>query len=331
MRFSTVHSTRVGVTMANVLVAILVIGLAVATMISWFGSSGVRSGDSSSTNICQNNMRNIALALVYFDSAKGAYPAINRKITVEGQEYNRPLMYFLLPFLERNDIYAQYLDQGIEIRSGDGSHYVKALVCPSDMEPRGMPSSYVFNCGLPNTPGSNLREATEGMSDANAKNNGVFFSLHSNGLNNSAYITANDGMRTTLLISENVAAGAWNDGTEISNGFTWHDLADVSNVQINANLGKAPGGKATDTDWARPASNHRGGVNVAFADAHVTFLNENIDYVTYAQLMTTAGRLAGTIDMSTDASARANDDSEPKIVPPVHVPVHTESLKYKED
>ena len=39
-------------------------------------------------------------------------------------------------------------------------------------------------------------------------------------------------------------------------------------------------------EWARPSSEHTGGVNVAFADRHTQFLREDIDYHVYIQLMT---------------------------------------------
>jgi hypothetical protein len=38
--------------------------------------------------------------------------------------------------------------------------------------------------------------------------------------------------------------------------------------------------------WARPSSNHGGGVNVAFSSARMMFLRENIDYQVYIALMT---------------------------------------------
>jgi hypothetical protein len=38
--------------------------------------------------------------------------------------------------------------------------------------------------------------------------------------------------------------------------------------------------------WARPSSNHGGGVNVAFASGRVLFLRETIDYGVFIALMT---------------------------------------------
>ncbi len=41
--------------------------------------------------------------------------------------------------------------------------------------------------------------------------------------------------------------------------------------------------------YARPSSNHPGGVNVVFADGHLHYLSEDIDYKVYTQLMTPNG------------------------------------------
>ena len=43
-------------------------------------------------------------------------------------------------------------------------------------------------------------------------------------------------------------------------------------------------------NYARPASNHPGGVNMTFADGRTQYVNENIDYTVYAALMTPEGR-----------------------------------------
>ena len=42
--------------------------------------------------------------------------------------------------------------------------------------------------------------------------------------------------------------------------------------------------------FARPASNHSGGVNVVFADGHTHFLRDDIDYLVYQRLLTTNGK-----------------------------------------
>ena len=64
---------------------------------------------------------------------------------------------------------------------------------------------------------------------------------------------------------------------------------------------------ATDYVWSRPSSFHSGGVNAAYCDGHVTFLNQDIDYAVYAQLMTS------------DTSRVGYHDENGKFVRPQHV------------
>jgi prepilin-type processing-associated H-X9-DG protein len=42
--------------------------------------------------------------------------------------------------------------------------------------------------------------------------------------------------------------------------------------------------------FARPASNHPNGVNVAFCDGHTDFLRDDVEYVVYQQLLTANGK-----------------------------------------
>ena len=60
------------------------------------------------------------------------------------------------------------------------------------------------------------------------------------------------------------------------NGKLPGELLDMQVVVANGNV----------VDVARPSSFHSNGFNVAFADGHVQWINEDIDYVVYQQLMT---------------------------------------------
>jgi prepilin-type processing-associated H-X9-DG protein len=48
------------------------------------------------------------------------------------------------------------------------------------------------------------------------------------------------------------------------------------------------------TYYARPSAIHTGGVNVAFCDARITFLREDISYRVYTQLLTANGEKANS-------------------------------------
>jgi hypothetical protein len=56
-----------------------------------------------------------------------------------------------------------------------------------------------------------------------------------------------------------------------------------------------PEGKAAAT-WARPASYHGAGVNVAFGSGRVLFLRENVDYQVYIALMTPNEKPSGSLN-----------------------------------
>ncbi|HEX3727860.1 MAG TPA: H-X9-DG-CTERM domain-containing protein, partial [Pirellulales bacterium] len=54
----------------------------------------------------------------------------------------------------------------------------------------------------------------------------------------------------------------------------------------------------TGLGYARPSSNHPGGVNAVFCDGHLSFVNEEIPYHVYTQLMTPFQKQA-VVDYST--------------------------------
>ena len=106
------------------------------------------------------------------------------------------------------------------------------------------------------------------------------------------------------MITENIQSRYWLDGDERYIGCVWWDVepGEFSNffsgqpvLSINQqnNAGVEPFNAIGGTDairFARPSSYHPGSVNVAYCDGHVAELNEGIDYVTYAHLMTSKGR-----------------------------------------
>ena len=64
---------------------------------------------------------------------------------------------------------------------------------------------------------------------------------------------------------------------------TTPNIAQVINGDKNNKNPPAAGCVATD--YARPASNHIGGVNAGFCDGHIQFIQQGIDYKVYQALM----------------------------------------------
>ncbi|MBL8826660.1 MAG: DUF1559 domain-containing protein [Planctomycetaceae bacterium] len=143
---------------------------------------------------------------------------------------------------------------------------------------------------------------------------------------NSAFIDRRgDGLQYTLMLSENVDAGSYLDTDERFLGFSWArptEEVDFSgpvptvnpprNVcRINEGIGRQispiesagthssvgmqlrdSGHEDDDSQnffYARPSSNHPGGVNVIFCDGHGQILSEKINYYVYIMLMTPKG------------------------------------------
>jgi len=124
-----------------------------------------------------------------------------------------------------------------------------------------------------------------------------------------SYISAADGTSKTMMISENLNAVFYTYGENDLSipdakhhfGFVWHnqiDTATYGGQTFPAQVFKINGGRDQSVrppsspqeqfePLAYPSSNHPGGVNVAFCDGSVRYINEQLSSRVYAQLMTT--------------------------------------------
>jgi prepilin-type processing-associated H-X9-DG protein len=140
-------------------------------------------------------------------------------------------------------------------------------------------------------------------------------------------VSNGDGVSLTVMLTENIEARSYSDvflhvGQPADRGspvrpvseqmtcFVWFPQdplpTDRQQMQINGTpsgpspekAGENPSpGVAHDITYARPSSNHPGGANFVFCDAHTQFISDNIDYLVYCLLMTSHGakaRVPGT-------------------------------------
>jgi prepilin-type processing-associated H-X9-DG protein len=122
------------------------------------------------------------------------------------------------------------------------------------------------------------------LTNTNAAN-GVFFDLTKTASPQfaSEYLDKYDGKSNTILFSENLQATTWDSTKPYETIFVWHPTTQPTKDMLTSGGDlKSPVTAAT----ARPSSKHRGGVNIAFADTHVIFLKDTVDYRVYMQLMT---------------------------------------------
>lgn len=351
---ATTRRRHAAFTLVELLVVITIIGMLVALLLP--AVQGARERGRQLT--CLNNVKNISLAAISYDSSKGQLPgytqlikvaptwyatinydSTTRKFTGKPVEVPNPAApgaldnvagfswaTMLLSRLERNDIWDQIVQPNLATAGNYSTAVptqippVEVFVCPSDRDVTSQPElpglTYSMNTGGWDPRGSN-GQLTLSPTVGDKVENGIAFDLAQYDRQKvtgpkSRMSAINDGAGTTLMFAENshklydstVSTGepafGWLKGNEQQLGFVW--------VVPTTGTAPVPGNAVTDQEalnrdsvgagnyianaprFARPASPHSGGMNVAFCDGHGMFLRDDIDYVVYQQLVTPNGR-----------------------------------------
>jgi prepilin-type processing-associated H-X9-DG protein/prepilin-type N-terminal cleavage/methylation domain-containing protein len=255
--------------------------------------------------------------------ATAAYEPTTQSIVVRTTTSQNNIVPFswatmLLSRLEHQDIWDRIItDSTDDLPIGRQDIFI----CPSDSDALAIQNrpalTYIANCGAwDREANGNFLSPPKGDVAAN----GMFFH-HVNQANIKTRMSGiTDGAATTLLYSENHhktydtgMGGApqfcWlasntgtsanpSTGAEQQFGMVWVvNLTPTPSASPNLENQEAisrdetqPATYRSDLPlFARPASNHRGGVNVAFCDGHVSFLRNEIDYTVYQRLLTPNG------------------------------------------
>ena len=296
---------RGGFTLVELLVVIAIIGMLMGLVLPAIQSARERGRNT----VCKSNMRQVALAVINYENSKNKYPGYVDVFRHQNQNlYRRPLMVLLLPYLDRRDLADQFAKiagniPGVSLGSvfpGGQGLTLEVLNCPTDRVNLPQHTAYVYNTGtapgwLGGPPGQNLAD-------------GVFVWAGNLTSANLAMTSDRiyDGLENTIMITENIQARYWTDGGEDHVGCVWWDVEpgefgnffsgkpvlaiNRGNADGTGSYGEIVGPAQERIRYARPSSLHPGSVNVAYCDGHVAELNEGIDYVTYAHLMTSKGR-----------------------------------------
>ena len=212
--------SRRGITLVEILVVISILAILIALILPAVQSAR----EAARRTQCQNNMRNLALAIVNFSSGQGGgFPYLNE------QGYNWPCS--LLGYLDRPDI------------AGDADYFgnvaISVFGCPDDIENFNVPNgiSYVVNAGYGNISDAGNLYVETGYAAKNGVQTGGHLGLDFNWDNTTGagspnnltisrctgviwrkidafrmsmnWVSTGDGLTNTLLLTENLNAMNW--------------------------------------------------------------------------------------------------------------------------
>jgi prepilin-type N-terminal cleavage/methylation domain-containing protein len=317
---------RPGFTLIEMLVVIAIMSILAALLLA-----AIQAARATARRIsCTNNLHNLALGLIQFESAKLNLPA--SRSYLQDPRYTPPptwghtnpppfmlsWIHEIMPYVEKQDIYAVIEDN---VRSNKPVHLVagqvKLFICPSDetdatfspIDPslRYSQLSYACNSGVPDHIGDPFRFGFDWPA------NGVFETRLQGAADPRIRFKypslggITDGTTNTILIGENSELEQWNDcPTEFHVGIVWDDTFNLGQQLGRFPPGLNPPNTKPDTlaamydlsspvparvvPYARPRSEHGDGFLVAFCDGHTKYVSSSIAYETYCRLMTSHGR-----------------------------------------
>ena len=125
------HKSRRGFTLVELLVVIAIIGILVAMLLPAVQAAR----EAARRTQCTNNLKQIGLAILDFESQFGALPAGTTHKEADGRPAEYSMFFLILPFLEEGDVYDRYDFDGnsrIYSNSQVNSVQIPGYLCPSD-------------------------------------------------------------------------------------------------------------------------------------------------------------------------------------------------------
>ncbi len=254
--------SRRGFTIVELLVVIAIIGGLIGLLLPAVQAAREASRRAS----CQNNLRQIGIALTHFQEARKTFP-IGCKGCQTSPYLQLAWSAYVLPYLEQqaaSQLFDEHQAYNSQANLEAGRTVIPTYLCPSTATAphRNGPTTRDVNGNGQWDPGDDLAYCDYG---------GMFgYGNPSLPLGNGVMIyekpispgQIHDGLSQTIIVAEDTGRGA-----DIT-GSTWINGQNIFDVRVPIN------GTQNNEIW----SDHRGGANTVFCDASVHFLSQSIDF-----------------------------------------------------
>ncbi|MFM8579121.1 MAG: DUF1559 domain-containing protein [Planctomycetaceae bacterium] len=285
-------------TLVELLVVIAIIGVLVGLLLPAVQAAR----EAARRGGCSNNMRQIGLSLMNYESAKGCFPALEDHSTAFLQGSNNNWgetpgnwLIHILPYMDQKDVYDR-IDFSIGWASGSNkSAFTKrytTFLCPSSPHQNKVSGNnfdahivnYYGVWGSKDSPGGRARMQWALGNNTNADGKGV---LYFNSKTKLSEIT--DGSSQTLIAGEvrGYRPRSVDDVVTFSadggRGMRWEVGTSPLLRPINGIDGEA-GTNCPGCRWENMSSFHPAGINVLFADGSGRFLSENVDSTAFLRI-----------------------------------------------